>query len=141
MKVLALKSKHSTEYWDATKNENAAFLAAFQFNDELESYADLDANEVRDAEQELSDLLALKDGLDIGGVQKALLREAERMVTELSKAMRYVESLRHQVDLYRKAKKGDGAAAKALFQRREGYEYEGWDIVNVQKPGAPRKKR
>ena len=140
MKVLALKSKHSTEYFDAA-NENAAFLAAFRFNDELTCYGDLSASESKDAEKDLAALQELKADLDAGKVSKALMREAARQVEELPKAERYIESLKRQVELYKRAKKGDGAAAKLLFQYRNDYEYEGWEIIYIQKPHASKKKR
>lgn len=140
MKVLALKSKHSTEYWNAS-DETAAFLAAFRFNNKLGCYGDLDAESVKEAEQEYADLLALKADLDAGKVQKLLLREAHMQTGPVTTATRYIENLKREVDLYKKAKKGNGAAAKLLFQYRKSNEYEWWEIVNVQKPSVPRKKR
>lgn len=140
MKVLALKSKHSTEYWNAS-DETAAFLAAFRFNNKLGCYGDLDASEVEDAERERDELALLKTNLDGGRVAKPLLREAEALVNNLPRAIQYVGKLKQEIELYKKAKKGDASAAKLLFQYRQGHEYEGWEIVNVQKPSVPRKKR
>lgn len=140
MKVLALESKHSTEYWDAS-NETAAFLAAFRFNDEFGCYGDLDNREVDDAARERDELAMLKTDLDAGKVAKPLLREAVQQVAELAKAIRWVENLKRQLDLYKTAKKGDGAAAKLLFQYRDDYEYEKWEIIDVKEPRVAKKKR
>lgn len=131
MRVLALHSKHAFEYWlaDTPEHENWAFLQMFNFCDAQEYYADLKPDP---SDEKAKDKLRTKIKAAEGVWELSEeLQELKRHLAELEGDRERVQS---QLELHQKAKAGDAKAARKLCQKRQGYEYEDFEFVNVNVP-------
>ena len=134
MKVLIWNGKHDPCYWraDTAENERWAFQQMFKALDDFEAYIEIKfQREAKDQEKELKQLERkyemLKSNPDFAS-------EAKDLDKQIRYARRHYDDTLRERDLYKKAKAGDHAAAKALCQLRKDAEYEGFDFIEVEEP-------
>jgi hypothetical protein len=126
-KVLVYDGKHDIEIWDASTPElkDKAFLSLFNVLDkDWQCYDDI--KELEEPEKPSMTLEQIAQ-LPKGKVKEAAEKEHKEYKSQLSQ----YKDASYQKQLYEKAKAGDAKSAHLLLSTRNGYEYEGWRIVNV----------
>lgn len=145
MKLLVWKFKYDDIYYDiSTKaKEEAAYRAMFSELDvEFEVYAELTDTDLKEAEDELAELLKYKAEADEKKLSQFLADNLHRAFADIPSRESYVRGLKKQVALYKKAKAGDYAAIRELlnYRSKEDYEYETFRIVETTEPEITTKK-
>lgn len=137
MKVLVWKSKHDDVHWraDTEELERWAFHQMFLALEDFGAYGDIEPEQLEMASRDIAKLeskLAVLKG-------KAEFADEEKDLTShirIERANLHQNEL--QWELYKKAKAGDHAAAKALCRARRAAEYEGFEFVEVTEPEKPK---
>jgi hypothetical protein len=128
-KVLMYQNRKSSPLvWDisTSEKENQAYLALFKYLDESwQVYSDLiDLSEPKKPSLSLEVITGLPDG--------SLKDQAKREHYEYENAVKELKTKQYQAKLYTSAKKGEVIGAKKLITLRRYYEYEQYDILNIQ---------
>jgi hypothetical protein len=130
-RVLIYKGEDNFVIWDASTEAllKNAYLSLFNHFDKVqEFYSDINEGELFLEEESLKKKEALRDT----PTDHPLYREAMRATAELGRDKDELEGRQIQLWLLGKARAGDDAAAKKILNRRKDYEYENWDVYDVE---------
>ena len=132
MKILVANQKHGDEYYKySTPEEQAAsVLKLFKSNDDQSYYCELeDDSEIESMKKQVSELTTEIDKAVAGDISPAYI---EKLKTKRLSYERQIKEDSVQIDLYKKAKAGDSAAAAKLLKLRQDAEYEGYRVAEVE---------
>lgn len=129
-RVLRAEDKYSGTYWLADTEERAlaAFYSMFLHNKDNEYYCDL---ENHDPDPELVELQQQYDAMKDNPV---LAKQASKVKAQINQLSSAEGDFAEQEPLYKAAIAGNQVAAAQLILTRRGYEYEGFDFVDVCDP-------
>jgi len=117
--------------WDVStpEKEKAGFLALFNYLDKDWGYYD----GLEEWEKELADvneLLKKLNSLKEECLKDIFQHEKERLKVQKKE----LEELKQRYFMLQKARNGNAVAAKSLLSQRLEYEYEYWQIIEVENP-------
>jgi hypothetical protein len=130
MKVLIWKSKHGDLYYDASTSEalRASALEILKMNFEVgwyPSYTHPDDSEwVKKPELSQEQI----DDLPDGEIKEAAIKQAKDYHRSLAE---FMENEKFLTQVRKSLEENDGDLALSLLKRRNGYEYECFDIETV----------
>jgi len=137
MKVLFFENRKIDPFgWDIStkEKERAGFLALFNYLDktwkcygELERYKE----ELEKVNLSLNELENVAEDSPSGGAVDEVCKEKIKILEIQKKAL---EDMKWHNTLLLKARKGDAVAANYLLSNRTSYEYEFWQIIEIDDP-------